>query len=636
MSRKIKNHKSEDKKPIIKKEAPKWFFAILIIIPILFFVLLETGLRFFNYGTEYTVFKQVYENYPNKLFMNPEIPRKYFPGLKNAPSVVPDAFDKVKKENAFRIFVLGESSAAGWPYIPNASFPREIKRRLELLYPNNVIEVINCGISAINTYTLRDFVPAILNEKPDLILIYTGHNEYYGALGAASSVSLGQSRGMINTYLWLQHFKTTQLMENIIRSITGLFHNKNNDEPQGGETLMSKMIGESLIPLNSDLYRKGIEQFEGNMKDILELFKEAKVPVILGTLTCNLRDQKPLVAIKTNNLQSADEIFAEAQQKLKEGKIEEARTLFLKAKELDALRFRAPQEINNIYFRLSNQFNLPLVDIDSIFKTASPYYIVGYNLTVDHLHPNISGYRMIGKAFLKEMEFSDHMPQGARSKFSDAEIDSIAVAEYPITKLDSVIAEMKIIVLTGEYPFVPKGTPNYRSQNYRPKNYIDSIGMAVMNKEILWEEGHVKIADWHFNKGDYSSFRSEMMSIIYERPFNEQFYEYAINKLIGIKQFNLVLPVLLKYNGFQPCYFTYKWLGQIYLNDKDYKKALIYLEPASKLPDADSQLFYNLGGAYYFNNNIDKAISALEKSLRLNPQNQLAAGFYEQLKAEKK
>jgi tetratricopeptide (TPR) repeat protein len=629
-------HKTENTKAKANKEIPRWFFIIPLIIPILFFVFLEMGLRLFNYGMDYTIFKPVYENYPGKLFINPNLPRKYFSGLKNAPSVVPDAFDNVKKENAFRIFVLGESSTAGWPYIPNASFSREIKRRLELLYPDNEIEVINCGVSAINTYTIRDIVPGIIKEKPDLILIYTGHNEYYGAFGAASSVSLGHSRVSINLYLWLQRFKTTQLAENMIRGIAGLFNNQNSDESQGEETLMSKMIGESLIPLNSDLFNVGLKQFEGNMKDIIEMFQGAKIPVILGTLTCNLRDQKPFISVKGDNLPPADNEYIEAQQKLKEGKIEEARTLFLKAKELDALRFRAPQEINKIILRLAHQFNLPLIDIDSVFKAASPDGIVGNNLTVDHLHPNIAGYRMIGKAFLKEMEQFHDLPNGKRNSYADAKIDSIANSEYPVTKLDSIIAEMKIIILTGEYPFVPKGTPNYCLQNYEPKDYADSIAMAVMNNKILWVEGHVKIADWYFNKGDFSSFRSEMMAIIYERPFNEQFYEYTINKLIGSQQFTLVLPVILKYNSFRPSYFTYKWLGQIYLNDKNYKKALFYLEPASKLPDADSKLFYNLGGAYYFNNSIDKAISALEKSLSLNPQNKLAFSFYSQLKTVRK
>ena len=120
---------------------------------------------------------------------------------------MPDGFDIQKKNNAFRIFVLGESTAAGWPYVPNASFPRHIKRKLELLYPENTIEVINCGISAINTYTIRDIVPGIVEQQPDLILIYTGHNEYYGAFGVGSSVSLGYSRTLVNTYLKLSRLQ---------------------------------------------------------------------------------------------------------------------------------------------------------------------------------------------------------------------------------------------------------------------------------------------------------------------------------------------------------------------------------------------------------------------------------------------
>ena len=292
--------------------------------------------------------------------------------------------------------------------------------------------------------------------------------------------------------------------------------------------------------------------------------------------------------------------------------------------------------MNEIIHKFSRRYNLPLIDIDSVFKAESPDGIVGYNLTVDHLHPNIAGYIMMGKAFLEEMKKYNLMPKGKRISFSDAVVDSIARSEYPVTRFDSVIAEMRLIILTGEYPFVPKGTPNYRLLNFRPKNFIDSTAVDAMNKVILWEEGHVNVANWYFNKGDFNSFQKEMMAIIFERPFNEQFYEYGIKKLIGVQQFTLVLPIILKYNSFRPSYFTYKWLGQIYLSVGNYKKALFYLEPASKLPEADSKLFYNLGGAHYFNNSIDKAITALEKSLSLDPQNKLALSFYSQLKTARK
>ncbi len=69
-----------------------------------------------------------------------------------------------------------------------------------------------------NSYTIRDLVPEIIKKKPDLILIYLGHNEYYGALGIGSVESLGTSRFLVNTTLWFNKFKSVELLRNIINS----------------------------------------------------------------------------------------------------------------------------------------------------------------------------------------------------------------------------------------------------------------------------------------------------------------------------------------------------------------------------------------------------------------------------------
>ena len=53
---------------------------------------------------------------------------------------------------------------------------------------------------------------------------------------------------------------------------------------------MSRMAKDQFIEYQSETYRKGIEQFEGNMEDILEMAKEKNVPVILSTLVSNLKD----------------------------------------------------------------------------------------------------------------------------------------------------------------------------------------------------------------------------------------------------------------------------------------------------------------------------------------------------------
>ena len=78
-------------------------------------------------------------------------------------------------------------------------------------------------MSAINSYAIRDLMPELIKKQPDLVLIYLGHNEYYGALGVGSMESLGSSRFIVNTTLWLNKFKTVELLRNFIKTISGIF-----------------------------------------------------------------------------------------------------------------------------------------------------------------------------------------------------------------------------------------------------------------------------------------------------------------------------------------------------------------------------------------------------------------------------
>ncbi len=77
--------KKENKK-ISGKPALKWFYLVIVLIPIIFFLLLETGLRIFNYGEDYNVFIQM-PDYPDRLYLNPDLSKKYFSNLKKGPRV---------------------------------------------------------------------------------------------------------------------------------------------------------------------------------------------------------------------------------------------------------------------------------------------------------------------------------------------------------------------------------------------------------------------------------------------------------------------------------------------------------------------------------------------------------------------
>ena len=171
--------------------------------------------------------------------------------------------------------------------------------------------------------------PGVLEQKPDLILIYAGHNEYYGALGVGSMESLGTSREMVNLILYLNKYKTVELLRNTIQWIMKLFSGS-DDGPSG--TLMSRMAKEQYIGFDTEIFDDGISQFEGNIRDVLDMAKENNVPVILSTLASNLKDQPPFISIKTENFPPADKIYNQAKQELSNRNNKVADSLFRFAK----------------------------------------------------------------------------------------------------------------------------------------------------------------------------------------------------------------------------------------------------------------------------------------------------------------
>ncbi|MCW8803171.1 MAG: hypothetical protein OQK57_02145, partial [Ignavibacteriaceae bacterium] len=95
-----------------KKKTPRWFYIILILLPVVIILLLEFSLRLFNYGRTYDQWIPAEEG---RLTLNPEIAFRYFYKTDKVPSANYNYFDEVKKDNSYRVFVMGGSSAAGFP-----------------------------------------------------------------------------------------------------------------------------------------------------------------------------------------------------------------------------------------------------------------------------------------------------------------------------------------------------------------------------------------------------------------------------------------------------------------------------------------------------------------------------------------
>ncbi|MCU7494888.1 MAG: SGNH/GDSL hydrolase family protein [Ignavibacteria bacterium] len=387
-----------------RRRPPRFFYMILILLPFLFFFFCEVFLRLVGYGC---LDQQWIEVVPGKLMLNPEIARRYFYSNTTFPLPAQDLFFKEKPSGSFRIFILGENSASGFPYLPSASFSCYLEKRLKKEYPASKIEVVNLSLMAVNSFALRDLLPGVLRQKPDLIIIYSGHNEYYGALGAASTLAAGRNRWLINLRLYLERFKTVQLISEAVRVCFRIFRTERKFK-----AVSEKITSDQQIPYNSSLFRAGIIQFEENLKDMLHMARSAGVPVILGTLVCNLKDQPPFLSSKevVVGLPKAIDVFKEAVSSLKADSITLADSLFRYARDLDLLRFRAPGQMNYVIKSLAQGFNCTLVSFDSAFDSLSPGGITGNDLMADHLHPNIYGYMMMGELIFKKMKEKGILP----------------------------------------------------------------------------------------------------------------------------------------------------------------------------------------------------------------------------------
>lgn len=591
----------------------KWaFYVVVVLVPVLFFVLLEIGLRIFNYGYDYTEWispvKGLY-------VLNPDLAHKYFYNVKDVPYSNVDMFHIVKQPHTFRVFVLGGSAAAGYPFLPNGAFSRYLQQRLSLEYPDSKIEVVNCAMTAVNSYTLLDLMPGILREKPNLILIYAGNNEYYGALGVGSMESFGTSRTLVNLVIYLERFRTFQLLRNVIKGVTGLFAKK--ETPTG--TLMARMAKDQYITLGSKVYKEGLEQFRGNTTDILKMAKAYHVPVILGTLACNLKDQYPFVSVRANGYPPADSVFMEAKAELAKKKFRTADSLFRFAKDLDALRFRAPTALNDEIMSLGKEFGDPVVNVDSAFDAASPDHITGDNLMVDHLHPTIEGQELIGRLYFDEMQRMGWLPKNQPLDLSNRQQDSITVADFPFTKLDSAIGNYRITILKDDWPYIKAKDRISVNALIDPKDYIDSLAYELVEDKTDWVTVHKKAAEYYALRDEYGPFMRVMNVLIGQYPYSTEYYDYTATVLLHAKDYDDAYRYLLKRSELQPDAFSEKWLGMIDLSKGREHEAEEHLLESLKYNENDAQVWYNLSGAYINEKKLSPALQAINRALSLQP-----------------
>jgi lysophospholipase L1-like esterase len=588
--------------PEIKTQSdpyPRWkrvmFFCIMLLIPVILIVLIETGLMIFHLFPPVRLFIPTPYESSEYFGINTSIGERYFTKRTFSPTPRKDLFLRQKPENGFRIFVLGGSTTAGFPYGNNLTFTRILNRRLSDTFPDKRIEVVNMAMTAINTYTLLDFMDDLLKKKPDALLIYAGHNEFYGALGAGSVESAGRYAWIVHLYLKMQRFRTFNMLRDVLRQI-GRSKIPVTDDTDPMATIMSRIVKNKEIPVGSRLYQATMHQFHQNLNGIIKKSIQAGVPVLISELVCNLRDQPPFIATQDGTPTEAAKTFVRARKLERENRYAEARSSYEKAKDLDLLRFRAPEDFNQIIHETASDYQIPVIPMKSIFTAASPRGLIGNSLICDHLHPNKNGYFLMADAFYRALR---HEKLIRTDWPADVKSSETYFNQWGFTRLDSTYAALTIDHLKGGWPFKKTG-PNRALEQIRYRTPEDSIVLKIITTgQTTLEMGHIELARKFERTGKIDRAVAEYKALIYSVPNLDLFYEPVVNLLVSKNQYQKALQLLQDGLHFNTSFFMLKWVGQLHLALQHTEAGIEFLERACQLNADDELVLYNLARAYY-------------------------------------
>ena len=552
------------------------------------------------------------------LVANPRVGRRYFRAERSPPAPQAEPFAATKPTRAFRVFVLGESTTAGFPYPRNGTFSRLLRDALRDVLPQDSVEVVNLGIAATNSYTLLDLASDVAAQRPDAVLIYAGHNEYYGALGVGSAQGgAGGVPSLVRASLALGRLRTVTVLRD---AITAVGHTLGGDSPAGDSagSFMEVLARDRRIDLDGTAYRRGVRQFEANLRRVARAFTDVGIPVLVGSLASNLRDQPPFASPINDAPGGAAAVFSAATDALAHGDTARARALFTRARDLDVVRFRAPTAFDTVIRRVAQQSGITYVPVREAFESASVGGIPGSELFLEHVHPNRRGYALIARTFfeaLREARFLGHQAQLDRLRAWDEYL-----VDATLTPFDDRVAHHTVMTLRSRWPFVtPTRQTDYRA-NYRPSGGADSLALLVSRGGIAWHSAKLEVADEYQRRGVVDSAIAEYRGLERDMPFAELPFRLEARALLTAKRRTEAQAKLERALQLEPTSAGALALGTLAVQENDLGRGISFLEQATALDPTNRPALYQLSLAYGLARDIEHARATALRLFRMDPR----------------
>ena len=469
-----------------------------VLVPAMFFCLLEVGLRIGGYGHD-TAFLTPVDDAASAYTSNRRFGWRFFPRSLNRRATM-IRIPAQKSANTVRIFLLGGSAIRGEP---EAAFSagRFLTAMLEQAYPASRFEVINTAMTAINSHVVLPIARSCAGVDPDIFIIYMGNNEVVGPFGVGTMLtSSPSSLSLIRTSLWLNTTRTGQLVGRLLAG--------KEDAPaqwRGMEMFLEHQL-RADDPQLQTVYR----HFRENLRDIVDVALDAGATVVVSTVAVNTADcppfgsanrlglsrdqmhawngayQRGLAAYGENDYDTAarqfaraaeiDDTYAELRYDLGrcldlQGRPDAAYEHFVSARDWDTLRFRADRQINDAIRHIAHDADpqrVFLVDAEALLAARPPDSIQQRDagLFYEHVHLRPEGNYALAAALFPAVvralpaSVRQQDPTPVIATFSDCQ------ARLALTDWDRYTMLEKIRAITAGPPFTNRFDADHRRRTF--------------------------------------------------------------------------------------------------------------------------------------------------------------------------
>jgi tetratricopeptide (TPR) repeat protein len=211
----------------------------------------------------------------------------------------------------------------------------------------------------------------------------------------------------------------------------------------------------------------------------------------------NERDQEPLAllaGVESEATGAAKTAWYAAQDDEQAGNYQRAREGYEWARDLDPLRFRAPSVFNEVIRRVAQARGATVVDVHAAFAQASEHALIGRQLLLEHVHPNLDGYFLLADAFYDAL-IANGLPGTPAVELSEDE----AREWMPVSEVDRLLGEYKVQRILAGWPFqTGAATPALPV----PTSEAERLAQELFAGRISWADAQDRLRRYYRSSGD--------------------------------------------------------------------------------------------------------------------------------------